>query len=37
MTDNEIIKALEYCSTDVRENTCPTKEKCRDLNIALNV
>lgn len=23
MTDDEIIKALEYCSTDVRENTCP--------------
>ena len=23
MTGNEIIKALEYCSTDVRENTCP--------------
>lgn len=23
MTDNEIIKALECCSTDVRENTCP--------------
>ncbi len=23
MTDEQIIKALEYCSTDVRENTCP--------------
>lgn len=23
MADNETIKALEYCSTDVRENTCP--------------
>ena len=23
MTDNEIIKALECCCTDVRENTCP--------------
>lgn len=23
MTDNEITKALEYCSTDIRENTCP--------------
>lgn len=23
MTGNEIIKALEYCSTNVRENTCP--------------
>lgn len=23
MTDEQIIKASEYCSTDVRENTCP--------------
>ena len=23
MTDEQIIKALEYCNTDVRENTCP--------------
>lgn len=23
MTDEQITKALEYCSTDVRENTCP--------------
>lgn len=23
MTDEQIIKALECCSTDVRENTCP--------------
>lgn len=23
MTDEQIIKALEYCSTDVRESTCP--------------
>lgn len=23
MTDNEIIKALEYCNTYARENTCP--------------
>ena len=36
MTDNEIIKALEYCSTDVRENTCPKcafykKHRCSTL------
>lgn len=23
LTDEQITKALEYCSTDVRENTCP--------------
>lgn len=23
MTDEQIIKALKYCNTDVRENTCP--------------
>lgn len=36
MTDNEIIKALEYCSTDIRENTCPKcafykKHRCSTL------
>ena len=36
MTDNEIIKALEYCNTDVRENTCPKcafykKHRCSTL------
>lgn len=36
MTDNEIIKALECCSTDVRENTCPKcafykKHRCSTL------
>ena len=36
MTDNEILKALEYCSTDVRENTCPKcafykKHRCSTL------
>ena len=38
MTDNEIIKALEYCSTDVRENTCPKcafykKHRCSTLMV----
>lgn len=37
-TDEQIIKALECCSTDVRENTCPKsalllKKKCKDINI----
>lgn len=36
MTDEQIIKALEYCSTDVRENTCPQcafykKHRCSTL------
>ena len=36
MTDDEIIKALEHCSTDVRENTCPKcafykKHRCSTL------
>ena len=36
MTDNEILKALEYCSTDIRENTCPKcafykKHRCSTL------
>ena len=36
MTDNEIIKALEYCNTDARENTCPKcafykKHRCSTL------
>ena len=36
MTDNEIIKALECCSTDIRENTCPKcafykKHRCSTL------
>lgn len=36
MTDNEIIKALECCSTDIRENTCPVcafykKHRCSTL------
>lgn len=36
MTDNEIIKALDCCSTDVRENTCPKcafykKHRCSTL------
>lgn len=36
MTDDEIIKALKYCSTDVRENTCPKcafykKNRCSTL------
>ena len=36
MTDEQIIKALEYCSTDVRENTCPKcafykKHRCSTL------
>ena len=36
MTDNEIIKALKLCSTDVRENTCPKcafykKHRCSTL------
>ena len=35
-TDEEIIKALECCSTDVRENTCPKcafykKHRCSTL------
>lgn len=35
-TDEQIIKALEYCSTDVRENTCPKcafykKHRCSTL------
>ncbi len=25
MTDEQIIKALECCSTDVQENPCPKK------------
>lgn len=34
--DEQIIKALEYCSTDVRENTCPKcafykKHRCSTL------
>lgn len=37
MTDEQIIKALEYCNTDVRENTCPKcafykKHRCSILN-----
>lgn len=36
MTDEQIIKASEYCSTDVRENTCPKcafykKHRCSTL------
>ena len=36
MTDEQIIKALEYCSTDVRENTYPKcafykKHRCSTL------
>lgn len=36
MTDEQITKALEYCSTDVRENTCPKcafykKHRCSTL------
>ena len=36
LTDKQIIKALEYCSTDVRENTCPKcafykKHRCSTL------
>lgn len=36
MTDEQIIKALEYCSTDVRESTCPKcafykKHRCSTL------
>ena len=36
MTEEQIIKALEYCSTDVRENTCPKcafykKHRCSTL------
>ena len=36
MTDNEIIKALECCCTDVREDTCPKcafykKHRCSTL------
>lgn len=36
MTDEQIIKALKYCSTDVRENTCPKcafykKNRCSTL------
>lgn len=36
MTDEQIIKALECCSTDVRENTCPQcafykKHRCSTL------
>ena len=36
MTDEQIIKALEYCSTDIRENTCPKcafykKHRCSTL------
>lgn len=36
MTDEQIIKALECCSTDVRENTCPKcafykKHRCSTL------
>ena len=36
MTDEQIIKALEYCSTNVRENTCPKcafykKHRCSTL------
>lgn len=36
LTDEQIIKALEYCSTDVRENTCPKcafykKHRCSTL------
>lgn len=36
MTDEQIIKALEYCNTDVRENTCPKcafykKHRCSTL------
>lgn len=35
-TDEQTIKALEYCSTDVRENTCPKcafykKHRCSTL------
>lgn len=35
-TDEQIIKALEYCSTDARENTCPKcafykKHRCSTL------
>ena len=36
MTDEQIIKALEYCNTDVRESTCPKcafykKHRCSTL------
>lgn len=36
MTDEQIIKASEYCSTDVRQNTCPKcafykKHRCSTL------
>lgn len=36
MTDEQIIKALKYCNTDVRENTCPKcafykKHRCSTL------
>ena len=36
MTEEQIIKALEYCSTDIRENTCPKcafykKHRCSTL------
>jgi hypothetical protein len=36
MTDEQIIKALEYCSTDIRGNTCPKcafykKHRCSTL------
>ena len=39
MTDDEIIKALKYCSTDVRENTCPKcvfYKKNRCITLMLN-
>ena len=36
LTEEQIIKALEYCSTNVRENTCPKctfykKHRCSTL------
>ena len=36
MTDEQIIKSLKYCNTDVRENTCPKcafykKHRCSTL------
>ena len=39
MTDDEIIKALKYCNTDVRENTCPKcafYKKNRCITLMLN-
>ena len=34
MTGEQIIKALEYCNTDVRENTCPKCAFIKSIDVA---